>query len=352
MEPVETALYFPYIQVPREDWFTPVLLYWDRIASIVPYRLEPAELGEYMHQLLNEGLVDPVRPDEAQTLNGRHGFDDQFMELLESSPLPRSHPPYRWSRIHREKARRQLFESMKGLGLAEGPYGRYDEWWRVEEQTAGLYMLHLVGSICRYNRGLFPVTDTRLTLTGLTEPLDDKSSRLQDLRYAAIMGALPAPSGRVSPRELASFKGTHQDQLRKLHNHLNEKLKELADIDNDQLRQSATTKVLAEIRDDVRVLREQMSRQWPRIILTSVAGLILGGLGLGAAVASGGTALALGLGVANVVGAQVPAAAGIAKSIHFKKEALRHPLAYAVLAQEALNTPVNEPSSPSAQAGR
>jgi hypothetical protein len=97
VKPVETALYFPYIQVPRKAWFTPVLLYWDRVAAIVPYRLEPAELGEYMHQLLSEGLVDPVRPDEAQALNGEYGFDDQFIELLESSPLskPRSTGQFR-----------------------------------------------------------------------------------------------------------------------------------------------------------------------------------------------------------------------------------------------------------------
>jgi hypothetical protein len=31
-----TALYFPHIAVPKTPWFTQVLLYWDKAATIVP----------------------------------------------------------------------------------------------------------------------------------------------------------------------------------------------------------------------------------------------------------------------------------------------------------------------------
>ena len=229
---------------------------------------------------------------------------------------------------------------MKALGLAKGPDGWW--WWWVEERTARLFMLYIVGSICRCEHGLFPVTDTRLSLSALTESFDDKPFRLQNLKLSVIRGALPTPSAPVPPKELASFKGTHEAQLRKLHNYLNEKLKELATLDNDQLREDEIPKILAEIRDDVKVLQEQMSKkQWPKIILTGVGGVIVGGLSVGAAVATGGTALALALGVAAATGAQVPAAAGIAKSIHFKNEAPGKPLAYAALVKEELDTHVN-----------
>jgi len=348
VEPVETALYFPRIQVPRAPWFTHVLLYWDKAASIIPYNLDSVELDDYMQELLKSNLITRVNPNKVQSLNSEEGYDEQFIELLESSPLPKSHPPYRWSKIHQEKASPQLFQHMRGLGLAKDP----DHWWWwVEERTAALYMLYLVGSICRCTPGVFPVTDTRLSLNALAEPLDDgKSSRLQSLKLTAILGALPVPSEPVPPLELAAFKRKHEDQLRNLHNYLNEKLGDLAKIDNEQMRKDAAAGVVAEIHDDVQVLHEQMSKQqWPKIIRAGVAGVIIGGLAVGAAVASGGTALALAFGVAAAGAAQAPTASGIAKSIHFKNVAPGKPLAYAALAG-ALDTPVNVPSEPSTQA--
>jgi Family of unknown function (DUF6236) len=347
VERVETALYFPRIQVPRAPWFTHVLLYWDQVSSIIPYDLESVELDDYMQELLKSNLVTRVAPYEVQYLNDVQGYDEQFIRLLESSPLPKSHPPYRWSKIHQEKASPELFENMRDLGLAKDP-NRW--WWWVEERTAALYMLYLVGSICRCIPGVFPVTDTRLTLDALAEPLDDdKSSRLQSLKLAAILGALPVPSEPVPPSELASFKREHEAQLRNLHSYLNEKLEELANIDNEQVRSDATVQVLAEIHDDVQVLQEQMSKQqWPKIIRAGVAGVIIGGLAVGAAVASGGTALALALGVTAAGAAQAPAASGIAKSIRFKKNAPGKRLAYAALAG-MLDAPANALSELSTQ---
>ncbi|WP_256956848.1 hypothetical protein [Vibrio diabolicus] len=32
----DNALYFPYISVPNEKWTLKTLLYWDKLASIVP----------------------------------------------------------------------------------------------------------------------------------------------------------------------------------------------------------------------------------------------------------------------------------------------------------------------------
>jgi hypothetical protein len=61
-------LYFPYISVPDDAWFTRVLLYWDKVGSIVPapYAEAPAALSSYMQQLLRAELVSPVIPEEHQ----------------------------------------------------------------------------------------------------------------------------------------------------------------------------------------------------------------------------------------------------------------------------------------------
>jgi len=143
-----------------------------------------------------------------------------------------------------------------------------------------------------------------------------------------------APSGPVPPSELAAFKHAHEAQLRNLNSYLNNALDELAAIPNDELRENMTANVLDNIRHDVRVLHDQMSKQpWPKIILTGVGGLIVGGLAVGATVVTGGSALALGLGVAAAVSAQYPAASGMVNEVFSKRAAVSKPLAYAALVQ-------------------
>src|SRR5262249_48314870 len=88
---MDRVLYFPYINVPRSEWFTRVLLYWDSIGCILPEESQPYERGrvrqhhhpdrswEFTQELLSEGLLEPIYPDQAF---GRD-FMDGFMRLLE-----------------------------------------------------------------------------------------------------------------------------------------------------------------------------------------------------------------------------------------------------------------------------
>lgn len=70
------VLYFPYISVPSSVWFTRILLYWDKVGSIVPYDyIEKPELhDEYTRSLIQANLVTQVIPgmyrDEIPNLTG------------------------------------------------------------------------------------------------------------------------------------------------------------------------------------------------------------------------------------------------------------------------------------------
>jgi len=50
---METALYFPYIRIPENAWFSQILLYWDRAATIVPREIQDDSgiVGRYMREL-------------------------------------------------------------------------------------------------------------------------------------------------------------------------------------------------------------------------------------------------------------------------------------------------------------
>lgn len=242
--------------------------------------------------------------------------------------------------IHLGKGPRELFPELAHRGLAypsrrqpSRHVGGGDEWWVVEKSTADLYMAYLVGSICRINPGFCPVTDSSQTLDSLTQSVDNTSSRLAELRYATIMEALPMPCQPVPPLKLARFKERYGDELRRLRIYLNGKLADLVAIDDEYLRDVKRDSILQEIRDDVARLTEQMSKQgWPKIIFFGVAGVVAVGLAVGTAIVTGGSALALGLGIGGQVAALGPAVYQAADVIGSSRLNAREPLAYAALA--------------------
>lgn len=369
MDTVDTALYFPYIQVPRSTWFTQVLLYWDATASIVPYReRDKTKLDPYMSQLIKVKLLQPITANLAFRENAQ-AFDERFLQMLDSREprrpdswqetrtgkgelsrpmlqdlgargLARYHkePKYSYQThegyselLHRAKGFPGLFEELHHRGLARHVGGGH-EWWTVEKSTADLYMDYLVGSICRI-KGFWPVTDSSQTLSDLAKPVDNTSSRLTELRYATIMDVLPTPSHPVPPLELARFKEHNRDALRRLRIYLNGKIADLITIDDEHLRQVKTDSILQEIHDDVTRLTEQMSKQrWPAIMLTGVAGIAAAGLVVGQAIATGGTALAIGLGIGAGVASLIPPAKATADILSSPRLDAWEPLAYAALA--------------------
>lgn len=333
----ETALYFPHIRVPHSTWFTQVLLYWDAGAAIVPAGLEHDEtvLGSYMCELIRARLVSLVFPDEVLSRRSET-FELRFLALLESHQPPAGPAARRWMAVHTGKLSGLIFQELLDRGLArprEGP--GWDLWWDVEESTASLYLAYLAGAICGAREGVFPVTDTSRALAALGPPARDPATRLRELRYAAVMRALPAPAHPVPPQELASFKLRHGEQLHRLRRHLDARLAELAGIADDHLRQARIDGVLQELRDEVAVLSEQMARRaWPRVGLAGMGGIVAPALAAASAVVTGGNALALGLAVGSGLASAGGAAYELASAVRSPRFDRRAPLVYAALAQE------------------
>jgi hypothetical protein len=334
------------MRVPETPWFNQILLYWDDAFSIVPAQLREdklSQLGRYMTELYDAGLLGFVDPDPILTANSVD-LNDQFMDLLDTYEPPVDTSAWRWTRLHAAKGTDVIFMNLVERGLVHRKYVRRtlgnrsytvaDDWFMVERGIGDLYVAFLAGSTCRFFEGIYPVTDSDYALTNFMSASDGTSRFAQEWRYAAITKALPVPSRIIPPAELASFKEKHRDKLRRLRLHLNSHLAELATIHDADSRAARTASILDDIKDDVAVLHEQMqSRRWPRIALAGVGGIVASGLGLGAIIASGGNALALGLGIAAGVAAFGPAAYGAADTIRSGRFDSNSPLAYAVLAE-------------------
>ena len=77
-------LYFPYINIPQNNWTIKSLLYWDNVGIIVPpYFMEnPNQFNDSTIDLLRTDLIKQVFPYEY--ISGNKKFDKGFIKLLNS----------------------------------------------------------------------------------------------------------------------------------------------------------------------------------------------------------------------------------------------------------------------------
>ena len=172
----EVALYFPNIEVPQTPWFTQVLLYWDKAASIVPHKLYGEEpVSPYMRALHDEGLLEFINPLAVVDLRA-DSFEKGFFEVLATeSSLPGRHFRPTYTNVHMDKLDSSVFRELEQRGLAERfPHDR--EWWHIETETADLYMKYMAGVMSGARPGMSPVTDQADLVRGLTEPINTEPS--------------------------------------------------------------------------------------------------------------------------------------------------------------------------------
>lgn len=326
-----TALYFPYIRVPQSAWFTQVLLYWDRVSTIVPGSLPLSQTGSYMQELREVGLLEWWPPDEAVKTLDHEAFRSELRSLTIGLAPQRRHQ--RSARVHESKMTPSTSRELEGRGLAR----RGNPWWRVESRVADLYMAHLALAMSAANPGTTPVSDRPSSISTLGGTHLDYTRMLDAMRYAVITEALPTPSGSVPARELATFKEDHAEKLQRCWRFIDGKLADLAAIPNPTQRQVRLDAITQEIVDEVTTLKEAMKRRrWPRITLVGIGGVLAGAFAAGASAVGSGSEVEIGLGVASGVAALGPAGYAVWQQLRESAFDPRAPLAYSVLASNKL----------------
>jgi hypothetical protein len=340
LESMDTALYFPYIRVPQTPWFTQVLLYWDKAASIVPKSLLNRDDLAYTRELADHHLLEYVWPD-MELHQTQEVFDSAFLELLEQQQPAVGEK--RYVRLHIDKMSGDLFDELSRRGLATRERGEeWESWWQVEEATANTYMAYLACAIsaAREQRlrvagdqgEMLPVTDQEQSLGTIAPAGADLTHDLAQLRYAVITEALPAPRGPVAADQLRAFKEENSEALLRCRRHLDGKLAGLATETDPELRRVTGAAIRQEIEDDVARLREQMNKKrWPGVILVGFGGVMGAALATAAVLATGGGALVVGLGVGAGVLQLGGAGYAAAELIRQPRYDPRAPLAYAAL---------------------
>ncbi|AEG15373.1 hypothetical protein Desku_1806 [Desulfofundulus kuznetsovii DSM 6115] len=327
------ALYFPFIQVPQTRWFTQVLLYWDEVASIVPFEFiyKPEALGPYMRELVKEGLVRQIFPQEY--IQNVPRFSESFFEFLDNTPIVRSirnNFRFRYVEIHIEKLSdigRELCER----GLA---YQKNSSWYFVEENTAIYFMTYLAFVLGQVEHNFIPVTDYLKNIQIHHMKINKKNLNRMIAKNNFIIdfveSILPAPSTSVSPYQIAEFKGRYRDELRRFRQRLESLFINISSIADNSLRQEKIKLARQNFKEEIEELISKMNANRWQTMLGSICAIT-------PLVTELFTMNSLdnytGL-VTNATSSLILAVSGAFQGYRYKQELYRSPLAYAALAHK------------------
>lgn len=323
------VIYYPYIRVPQNVWFTRVLLYWDQIFSIVPmeYVNNQSLLGEYMHGLIQEDLVIPIVPGEY--IREIPKFTEAFLNYVDDSNYPVNRVSIRDKRmktfdLFSEKLD-TIGDELTNRGLARKSFGVY----QVEAYTAKQFMAYLAGALGKIPEiQSKPITDKPQNLVSFSPYQGGRYYGIDRTRTIILNDILPAPKGYINPAELANFKEDHLPELNSFRNKIESFLPIAASIKGEPNRSKAISEFVIEIQDEINYLSGLMqSAGWKRINLVRFLAY--------STVAFGVTEAATNSGLAGVIAAAFSGSGEIYNILRDKKSILEGKYAaYAVYARE------------------
>lgn len=285
------VLYFPHMEVPADAWFTQVLLYWDRVGTIVAESMEQEVLqSRWSGDLIAADLLDLVTVDytvyDSTPLGG-----EAFLNWVRAD-LPAARARFRagvTSQLFVQKTGRDVAGGLVGLGVADerGETDQGDHWLEVDTVTADAFMLYLavyLGALVQ----MTPITDgkglaldARLAQSVGRETAADRVG----LERFLIENLLPAPSGPIPVREIVAFKENHGAEQRAFRDMVLGAAIQLREIRDPADRREQTRATVLRMQDQRNQLAARMrERRWPRIVfgglvpfVGAVAGVFTGG---------------------------------------------------------------------------
>lgn len=273
------VIYFPFIRVPKSDWLTRILLYWDNVRTITPYEFleEPERFGPHTQGLVQQGLIEPIYPGEyVHTLGG---FEENFLEYLNShhhllESRRERFASGQYAPVHLEKLG-TLRPRLKELRLAK----EEGQWSLIEAETAEEFMAYLATVLGKLpDVEAIPVSDQEAGIARLAPPSvgSDIDIRLGQLRMAVLDDVFPSPSRPLEAAEIATFKNKHRSLLTRFRLEVEREVIRLADFDNDELRDAAKANLSDRIQEDIREIKSKLGESGFGPISTSKWLAVLG----------------------------------------------------------------------------
>lgn len=211
----DNLLYFPYIDIPRNNWTIKSLLYWDNVGIIVPpdYRENPNQYRTETRDLLQTDLIQQIIPYDY--IYKVKKFDKGFVKLLEQPKFnlikrQENYKKGKVSRIHVQKFGEEILDKLVEMQIARRFPNEW-QWYYVESKTATLIMLYLATVIAK-SGSFTPATD-KIKNLDLSINQNGSVLRRNSLRQDILDDLIPYP---IDPdlTKLRHFKDRYYEELR------------------------------------------------------------------------------------------------------------------------------------------
>jgi len=225
---MNSLLYYPYINLPQNDWTIRALLYYDKVNSIVPaqYFYEPEHYDPFMREAIMNELITPINPMDV--LNNPYEVSLKFIEYLStrkgviesrrrvfSNQAHKIHrdkflSPYKQCKLHINKFDSDVFDYLMEIGLAE----RIDyNWYNVENKTANDLMFLLSSVIADKIQSTLATDKIDYSFSQIyTQNNDVELRNRQYKRDLILKNLIPYPK-QIDLSNLRRFKEKHHDLL-------------------------------------------------------------------------------------------------------------------------------------------
>lgn len=320
------ALYFPYINLPDDNWLYLMLLYWDQLSSIVPheYAYNPERLSPHMSTLIKEGLVNPVIPQDF--IHDMEDFGAPFISFVRREVRQMGFENRAVSQripIHVEKLGR-VADELVDLNLAT-PTGY--PWYEMDSWVANAFMSYLaslLGSLPEVDSA--PITNDASCFRLLAGNQRGSFAERTRQRQVILEEIFPFPKADLSLHSIVRFKRKYGDELARFRDRIEGLCIDLSNIPDLTDREEKRQITMRELKQQIDLITARMQETWQQIIFLD----ILPVLGAGSSVVTslqGYQMLAAGLGTLSLAGAIYS---------YFKRKKnrdllLNHPLAYGAL---------------------
>jgi len=265
----KNVLYFPYINVPENEWLVQTLLYWEKVGSIVPaeYAFNPHKLSLFMGDLVNNELVTPIIPNEY--ICKIPFFEEAFLNLIDTNEMINRNKQKELSisnsqRIHLEKMGELSKELIQRKLAKESRY----PWFYVEQYTADLFMAYLSSVLGKCDGiSMDPITDKITALTIFSQmPTHGIDISFHELRFGALKKVLPTPIGEnFNVKTLVDFKENHKNLMNKFRRHIEKELITICEISDEQLRERRYSLFIEEITDERDEIISSLEQYWSKL---------------------------------------------------------------------------------------
>lgn len=260
------VIYFPFINVPQKSWFSNVLLYWEKVYSIVPYshKTYPILMTPYMRDMVAEHLVIPLSP--IQYLDKILDFEEKFLSYVDRPdyPIPRTNKirdSLPTEPIHLEKLG-NLSSGLEDRHLASN--SNYP-WFNVESYTANQFMLYLSTELGKIDDiSGKPVTDSEINYPLFNVQSNKKLQPIiSKIRPIVLDALLPSPLNSIDPRDILSFKDDHKNLLISFRNNIEEEIINIASNPDPILQEELLATFIAEKKTQIyEIIQVMEERKW------------------------------------------------------------------------------------------